>query len=210
MTKYILPAIVGMLVGHTAAAALTSGLVRESYAIARTLRPRHFLANLPVMGGVLTVAAILLQIPAMAWGWSKLLGGTGGNVLLGAGDRSLAVVAIIVLVPVMPVLVRMEEEAFRDGTEGRTPLQRVTWAAVFGLVHMVVGVPLAGAVALTIAGLWFTNRYMAGYNQAATESPYPTWSFRKAEAGLASAVRTHLAWNYTAVGLLALILVYTS
>ena len=60
----------------------------------------------------------------------------------------------------IPRLARREEEVFRRGTQSwQDALPR---SFKFGLIHMIVGVPLCAAIALMGAGLFFTWRYFAG------------------------------------------------
>ncbi len=60
----------------------------------------------------------------------------------------------------MPRLARREEEVFRRGTSDWK--DGATRSVKFGLVHMIVGVPLCAAFALMVAGLFFTWRYFSG------------------------------------------------
>lgn len=78
-----------------------------------------------------------------------------------------------------------EEELFRDGTRNwRHVLPR---SLVFGLMHLLPGVPIAAALALTIAGLWFTRQYFRG--------------------GVARSTTYHLAWDYELVDVVTIALV---
>ena len=60
----------------------------------------------------------------------------------------------------MPRLARREEEMFRRGT--RDWKHAAPRSLHFGLIHMIVGVPLAAGLALSLAGLFFSWRYFAG------------------------------------------------
>lgn len=59
----------------------------------------------------------------------------------------------------VPLLARQEKVLFRHGTENSTALQTLTRSFVFGLVHLVAGIPIAAALALTVLGLVWAGTY---------------------------------------------------
>src|SRR6478735_2344081 len=61
---------------------------------------------------------------------------------------------LVVIAVLMPNLVTWEERLFRRGIERRTSLGRVAWAIAFGLFHLVAGLPLFAALALSLLGLY--------------------------------------------------------
>ena len=91
---------------------------------------------------------------------------------------------VVLLAVAMPQLVAGEERLFRAGT--RSWAQAVGRSVVFGLAHLVSGVPIAAGLALSIAGLWFTRQYFSG--------------------GLECSTTYHLAWNYQLLAVVAVAL----
>ena len=159
----------------------------ESWSLVRRLRPLPFLTNLVPITAVLVTAAGLYQLPWLRWGWWTLISGTPGNAMVSAATGSLWVFVpfLVLLAVAMPQLVVAEEELFRRGT--RNWGHALPRCLVFGLIHLVPGVPIAAALALSIAGLWFTRQYFRG--------------------GVARSTTYHLAWNYELVAIVAIALI---
>jgi hypothetical protein len=142
---------------------------------------------------LLTIPAVfaLWQVPGLSWGWYKLLSGHYGNAMIApitdlsdAGFwplRLLPVVFIVLFFAAMPLLVRYEEQSFREGI---TDPRAIFWKSLrFGLIHCIVGVPLAAGLALTIPGLF----YGFTYRRVALE--------RGASAALFASTAAHTAYN---------------
>ena len=89
------------------------------------------------------------------------------------------------LILALPALATYEEIIFRNGLKSGE--QALVRSVAFGLVHMLVGVPLHVAMALTAAGLWFSYLYMDG--------------------GLAEPVMAHTTYNLIAVTSLVAVIV---
>jgi hypothetical protein len=163
---------------------------KKFFPLVRNLRPMMFLSNLPIQ--VLTIAAgfTLNSVVGLKWGWTSFLhsdGSTSNVNMIGLQYAWFAPVFALLLIVALPLLANLEEEMFRVGTKGiKSALKR---SLIFGLVHMIAGVSLGYALALTIPGLWFTYQYKKG--------------------GLARSSAYHLAWNLTLVSLL-LLLLFTS
>lgn len=119
---------------------------------------------------VLVVAVVvLLQVPGLGWGWYQYATGTTGNAMLGQSDRpgalfaAAAIVIPLVIMGLIPLLAYAEEVAFRAGAESRTPVGRVRVAVTFGLVHCLMGVPLAVGIALVISGAVYDRVYVRSH-----------------------------------------------
>ncbi|MDL5155522.1 hypothetical protein [Actinomycetospora termitidis] len=123
------------------------GRLAENWALVRMLRVRPFLTNLVPIAAVMLAFAGLYQLPCLRWGWWTLLSGAPGNAMISAATDSLWVFApfLVLLAVAMPQLVLAEEEVFRDGTRGW--VHAVPRSLVFGLIHLVPGVPIAAASA---------------------------------------------------------------
>jgi hypothetical protein len=174
--------------------------------IARGIRWRHIWPVPIVWTAVLAVALTLLQVPGLSWGWWSSLGGQG-NPIIGGTDRAtgtvfewlIPLVFLTLLVPALPLFAMREEEIFRRGAQHWSNWKRLGKATVFGLVHAVVGIPIAVALALTIGGLYFTRAYLRAWR--------PTLSEREA---LLESARAHTAYNACIVVLAYVVVVWSA
>ncbi len=141
-----------------------------------------FLASLGTFVMTLATAITLSQVPGLGRGWTSLVfGGTGGNVLLepvtdGSTSTSLLVrlavpLFFLTVLVVLPFLAKVEEEMFRKGgNDWRSIAKR---SVVFGLVHCLVGVPLAAGIALILSGLFYGRVYKRAYDRCLQEGADP-------------------------------------
>lgn len=140
----------------------------------KSLRISHFLKAWVVFFGVFVVASVLYALfPPLRWGWWSALGNGGTSVIpaSSAANPSAFELVMPVLMCIMVLLFLAswayeEEDAFRRGSEDRTGLQRFIVAFLFGMMHVIVGIPLAVGMALTLAGLAFTKAYLRGFHAA--------------------------------------------
>ena len=161
------------------------------------LRLRHFLLAVPVLIGVIVAALLLFQVPGLSFGWWTAIGGEGNPVFgtarpsaVGPLDTVLPVVFGLLLLLGLPLLVEGEEWVFRRGAEHRSRAANLWRAVLFGLVHAVVGVPIAAALGLSVGGVYLTWRYLRAWR--ATGSP---------RLALLESTRAHLAYNLVIVAL---------
>ncbi len=110
--------------------------------------------------------------PVMRWGWLTMLAtpadgpDPGTNLMIAPTSIPWFGVAFFALLTInLPRLARREEEVFRRGT--RNWAHGIQRSFKFGMIHMVVGVPVAAGLALSFAGLFFTWRYFVGGMRAA-------------------------------------------
>lgn len=163
-------------------AGIRKGRYKVAFEIIRSLRLHMFLANVPFI--VLVVAAyyFFVEILGLSWGWTSLLSSDGSTTnvnMIGLQYAWFVPVFAVLLIMALPILAQFEEELFRKGTKGlASTLIRST---IFGLVHMIAGISLGAALALIVAGLWFTYQYKRG--------------------GVVRSTAYHLAWNYTLIGI---------
>jgi hypothetical protein len=99
------------------------------------------------------------------WVFSSLFGwgdGSGqGNIMFsGLKWKYYAMLFLPVLLFALPSLAKYEEDDFREGTRGWA--DGVKRSIKFGLIHLIVLIPLGAALALSIGGLWFTYQYFKG------------------------------------------------
>jgi hypothetical protein len=135
-----------------------------------------FLMVVGVMVSVVTLASIGLP-KFMTWSWISMLGNgadaPSGNIMA-APFKSGSVVVIsifwLVLSLALPYLAKGEEKAFRSLVFGTK--NRIITSIKFGLVHMIVGVPLFVAFILAVAGYIFSIFYVKAFYKAAKVDPY--------------------------------------
>jgi hypothetical protein len=201
----------------------------------RRIRIGHLLGSLGLLTLVVGVALALFQfVPLTRLGLGNLVGvsgnavfapieevsvrsggggldgpvvtsGTGRWVLLTAAGLFFAVLLVL-----FPWLAYLEERTFRAGLE-HASLGRQVWVALrFGLLHLVMLVPLAAALAIGVAGFFYGVAYRHAYRSARQrlralmpgfgELPPPPGQLRS-EALLASTV-WHTTFNSLVVVLL--------
>ena len=163
---------------------------RRSVEIVRGLRPRHFLRAPLAFLLVVIVALALLQVPGLSFGWWTALGGTG-NIVTGSTTRTagtawewiIPAVFLSIVFPLLPLFAEREEVLFRLGAENWSTGRRARRGVEFGLIHLIMGIPIAVALALSAGGWYFTWAYLRGWRQGGQA------------AGLLESTRSHLAYN---------------
>jgi len=113
----------------------------------------------------------------MTWSWISMLGSgadaPSGNIMA-APFKSGSVLVItgfwFLLSLALPYLAKGEEQAFRSLVFGTK--KRIITSIKFGLVHMIVGVPLFIALILAVVGYIFSIFYVKAFNKAAKVDPY--------------------------------------
>ena len=114
----------------------------------------------------------------MTWSWISMLGDGGANApsgnIMAAPFKSGSVLVIagfwFLLSLALPYLAKGEEEAFRSMIFGTK--NRIITSIKFGLVHMIVGVPLFVALILAVVGYIFSIFYVKTFNKAAKVDPH--------------------------------------
>lgn len=175
-------------------------------------RIRWHMLPMTILTIIVTIATAiaLYRIPWLQYGWASLIyGGKGNNVLIGPmleASRSsfewvrlLPIVFLVALFVVVPFMAHVEEQLFReDVTEWRRIIPR---SLVFGMMHCLVGIPLAAGLALSIAGLYFGWRYKQAYEARVAKIGRVHWehaldgiSAARTEAVLVSTTY-HALWN---------------
>ena len=152
-----------------------SSLLKMAY----LTRPMDYLWSFLMVVGVMTTVITLASIGLpkfMTWSWISMLGSDGapsGNIVA-APFKSGSVLIIscfwFLLSLALPYLAKGEEETFRSLIFGTK--KRIITSIKFGLVHMIVGVPLFIALILAVVGYIFSIFYVRAFNKAATVDPY--------------------------------------
>jgi hypothetical protein len=201
LTTLVLVAV-GVRLVSSARLAVGRGGRDRVLAIARGLRPHHFLLA-PFVFAVLVVAiTLLLSVPGLDFGWWTAIGGIGNPVVGGSARTSgtafewlIPTVFFVLLLPALPLFAEAEERIFRWGSEHRSFWGRAWKGVQFGLIHALVGIPIGAALAISIAGWYFTWAYLRAYRRSGGDP----------HAGIAESTRSHVAYN---LELVVLILAY--
>lgn len=206
LTVAVLALVAWRLVGAARLSLGGPGRARVRF-IVRGIRWRHVWPIPLVLAGVVAVAvALLWLVPFSGYGWWSLLGGKG-NPVFGQTSRTagsflewlIPSVFMVLLVPALPLFAQREEEIFRVGAESRTRLGRLRKSVTFGLVHAIVGIPIAAALALSVGGVYFTHCYLRAVRRHG-----------RRDDGLLESTRAHTAYNGAIVGLLLVVIVTTA
>jgi len=123
---------------------------------------------------VLVVCVFLSKtVPFLHYGWLHLILENGGNIITAPflaasqseyiGLRMITPIFLFCLLLAVPFLAEGEERIFRKGYHTwKNMIQRSVY---FGLIHLVVGVPLSVAITLIIPGLFFAHKYQRAYKK---------------------------------------------
>jgi hypothetical protein len=190
LTVAVLALVGTRLVSAAVTTARSRSLRDRAVAIVGGLRLRHFVLALPVLVLVAATAGLLLEVPGLDWGWWTALGGTGNVIIGGNSNADLGPVQwlapalfVALLIPLLPLFAEREEHMFREGAEEWSTGRRARRAVEFGLVHLIMGIPVGVALALSIGGGYFTWAYMRGYRRDGRA------------AAVMESTRSHLAYN---------------
>lgn len=141
---------------------------RSTRRIVAGLRPRHAgIALASLIGTVVILLALESLGGPLKVGWWSLMGGKG-SALSGGASASvrhplaapLMAVIPFALLANIPAFALREEIWFRRGSERRSVMANAQVAMVFGLAHMVAGVPLSAALAIAAFGGLLSWRYV--------------------------------------------------
>jgi hypothetical protein len=159
---------------------------RVATAVWRRIRPHHVVGSLGLLVVVAFVAFTLMtQVPGMDFGLGRLLGLHGNAVFApveeaaaraGAGTGSdrgtdtallAGIVAfLLLLLALFPWLAYVEERTFREGLEDATLGQELWTALRFGLLHLVMLIPIGAALGVGLAGFAYGRLYRSAYRRA--------------------------------------------
>jgi len=172
-------------------------------------RPLDYLCSFLMVIGVMTTVITLASIGLpkfMTWSWISMLGdgsvdAPSGNILA-APFKSGSVIIIsifwLLLTLALPYLAKGEEKVFRSLVFGTK--SRIITSIKFGLIHMVVGVPLFIALILAVVGYIFSIFYVKTFNKAAKVDPYTA-----DEVAINVSTSVHAKYNFLIVTIGALL-----
>ncbi len=174
IAQYITAAFIGLLLIGTVMSVRrlsdkSSDERRVWINVVKNIRWWMFLTAAVQLTVVLVISGLLYQIPILQWGWWKALTGVQGNASFGQtsfGGPVWAVVGIllpVLLVIVIPNFAHLEEEWFRYGNEKMGHIRRFWTQLCFGGLHLLAGIPLSAAIALTASGYYFMWFYLRAH-----------------------------------------------
>lgn len=180
---------------------------QEWLTIVRSVHLRHWPIAWLTAGLVIGLGILLREVPVLKWGWMHLFMEGGGTVNGSAvrvaethGYYWVAIGLVLLLGVSMPIVVESEERAYRRGSEEQSWRMRIWRSFKFGALHLTLGIPLGVALAIGVGGFVFTLVYLRGARNAARgESP--------ATAGQRESTATHLAFNWTLVAVMLVLLI---
>ena len=195
----------GRLAVNAGRAARSSDARQRTLVIARGLRLHHLLLAPLVMTAVLIAAGVLYQIKPLQFGWWTALGGTG-NIITGSTTRThgtalewiVPAFFLSLVFPLLPLFAAREEEMFRLGAENWSTGRRIRRGLEFGLIHLIMGIPIAVALALSVGGWYFTWAYLRGYRRTGSQ-----WE------AMMESTRSHLAYNLEIITIAIVVLILT-
>lgn len=186
--------------GHAKACYLKSGVL--PYLVA----PFILLLTIATLLGLLEVCPDFMK-----YGWISLFSGkAGGNVLVsGLVDASasdmlairVGVAAVLaVLVLIIPSLATREERDYRRYK--RRPLHVAVSSLKFGLMHMIMGVSLSAALALSVSGVCYAGFYLWQWYIRSKRGEY-----RAEEKAFQRVCALHSIYNAYLMAVLAVLLI---
>ena len=154
-----------------------SSVLKNAYLKNKT----HYLWAFLLVMFVFVAIGILASIGLpkfMTWSWISVFSDGSANSpsgnIVAAPFKSGSILIIsgfwFLLSLALPYLAKGEEEAFRSLVFGTK--ERITTSIKFGLIHMIVGVPLFIALILAVIGYIFSIFYVNAFNKAAKVDPY--------------------------------------
>ncbi len=189
------------------------------------------LATSAVLIGYLVIRHYL---PFLDWSWTTLIGSNSANInfapiavyhsvnvnttntnivsqIIKVISSMSLVLFLLAFVLVLPFLAKQEEEMFRKGHH--TTVDIIKWSFIFGIVHVIVGIPIAIAISMTIFGLFLSYKYNRKYQQLKMMIPenrvnlVNLENYANEKAIIHSTVY-HTLWNTTVLSLIILIEIY--
>ena len=163
-----------------------------AFAVWRAVRPVHVAGAFVLLVVVSTLGfALLTFVPATGYGLGSVIEFPANAVFVPLKEAAEAagpappqgpdwtVIAIATgflgfLAAMMPWLAFVEEEMFRAGLEGAGLGGQVRRALVFGLIHLVMLVPLAAALVIGLAGFVYGRVYLRAYRHVGRPPPEPS------------------------------------
>ena len=179
------------------------------WSVLRRFRIKMFFECLGIVTLTIAAAIALWQIPGLNYGWIKLFFGGNGNMLIkpiteGSESTNILIrlmvpLFFVALAFVLPFLARSEERSFRKGHDEWSSITKQS--VKFGLVHCLVGIPLAAGIALIISGLFYGLKYKRAFDRNVESLGH----WRAEDEAVMVSTTYHTMYNMIVVGLLLFI-----
>jgi len=180
------------------------------WSVWRRFRIKMFFECLGIVTLTIATAIALWKVPGLNYGWINLFfGGESGNMLIkpiqeGSESANILVrlmvpVFFVALAFVLPFLAQSEERSFRKGHDDWSSITKQS--IKFGLVHCLVGIPLAAGIALIITGLFYGLKYKRAFDQ--NVNTMGCW--RAEDEAVMVSTTYHTMYNLIVVALLLLV-----
>jgi len=166
---------------------------------------------------ILTVFMFLyFFVPYMKYGWLNLFIKEGGSIAIAPVTeaskspnfiiRIIPPVFFLIFLLAIPPLAKIEEEIFRKGF---TKWKDISIQSVkFGFAHMIMGIPLAGAIALIISGLFYGYKYRNAFissNKQFNDKPFFYAKMISEDKAITISTTYHALYNSILVSVLLIL-----
>ncbi len=179
------------------------------WSVWKRFRVKMFFEVLGVITLTIALTVALWQVPGFKYGWTNFFFDRSSNALIGPifeGSQSTSILVrlmvplfFIALMFVLPFLARDEERIFRKRHDEWGSI--IKQSIKFGLVHCLVGIPLAGGFALIISGFFYGYKYKRAFDRNIEAMGY-----RRAENEAVMVSTTyHTMYNMILVAILLLV-----
>jgi len=140
--------------------------------------------------GVIVIISLLsfIDLPQfLKFSWLSLISSEykGQNLVtspLLSGSIPIVCIFWVVFTFCLPYLAKIEEIGFRSNSTSHK--SRIIKSIVFGLLHMIMGIPLYVAIILIFVGYLYSCKYMIGFRRGGNE------------VGLAASTSLHAKYNF--------------
>ena len=130
-----------------------------------------FFQSVLVAGGTLMISLFLVRIPIFSKGWTHLFFKKGGSIMtsfiqlesISFSYVLTALTILILFILIIPHFALLEELAFRKGKLSIP--KRIVSSIIFGLVHMIMGIPLGASIALMFTGYFYSAIYASSFKR---------------------------------------------
>lgn len=138
-----------------------SKIFGKSKEIYKGIRLSHFLISIPLIAVIIVVGYFLYNLHPIlqfGWLWSLVVDNKGVTPEGYTGFPFMDVLVacgLILFSLFVPYLAHIEELSYREPYIDKGWGQGVKGSLIFGLMHLIMGIPLAVALALSIGGVTF-------------------------------------------------------
>lgn len=217
--------------------------IKFSAELRKDMLPRHFLIGFGSFIIVFILAFSLYQLhPILQFGWLFSLVQSGNDTvdtemqqeipyenIITISLYGFIFMALIVFMLLIPKYAYDEEKIFRERYVFSSRKKRVIQSIKFGLAHLIMGIPVSAALALSVSGYIFMTtarkttyqnmeqkinaldlQYMQSQNEKQTRTLLLSLTEESVQEGIKQSALVHSAHNYIAVTVILITLIYPS